>query len=150
MTFNDCCTLNFSLPESQYVSTHWTVFMTMTNNNKVIFSPFVNIFFAKTCFFIHITLSSNFTWPGLVSQQKFDDGPLSGVATILKKKYFCKIKIIFAINQFQTLEFTFMEKIFFLFFFIECPSYLINKNWLSVCFFYPTLLIWSGCDIVYF
>ena len=59
------------------VSVTWTVFLTQACSGKSMFSPLVNIFLNKTCFFIHITHSSvNFTWFILLSHQKFDDRTL--------------------------------------------------------------------------
>ena len=64
----------FSLPESQCISTQWTVFLTQAHYAKPIFSPFVKIFLIKICFAIHITHSINFTRFALLSyHQKFDD-----------------------------------------------------------------------------
>ena len=68
--------MTFSWPENQCVSTPLTVFSFQVCCGKTIFSPFVIFFFffTKTCFSIHITLSSvNFTWFALLSRQNFDD-----------------------------------------------------------------------------
>ena len=64
-------------------------------------------FWFKTCVSVHITL--NFAWFPLLSGQKLYDRPLfkTGalcVIWIASKQIFCKIKIIFAINQYQPMQ----------------------------------------------
>ena len=46
-------------------------------NSKPLLSPFINIFFNKTCFSVYIILSSvNFIWFAFLSHEKFQDRPL--------------------------------------------------------------------------
>ena len=118
-------------------------------SGHLMFSPFVNIFWIESYFSMHITHSSlNFTWFAFLNQQKFDDRPLfkswdvcliSSNFVLSQKKYLCKIKIIFSINQFQRMQNLhrwkkFWPKIILLFFkkespwFIEWPSYRLKRN----------------------
>ena len=77
---------------------------------------FMNCFFfsiqaqTKTCFSLHITHSVSFTWLALLSHQKFHDRFLFKPEThclichqfeLPLNKYFCEIKIIFAIFKFS-------------------------------------------------
>ena len=76
-------------------------------------SPFINIFFAKTCFSIHIIHSCvNFTLfellfsatKNLMTDQcsSLEHSVLfTTILNSLKMNIFCKIKIIFILNQFQ-------------------------------------------------
>ena len=55
---------NFSIPEIQCVPSSWT----QARCDKPTFSLFVNISFAKTCFYVDITHSSvNSAWFALLS-----------------------------------------------------------------------------------
>ena len=97
---------------------------------------------------LYIIYSSvNFTWFAFVSHKKFNGRPLfmSGAMFdllpfwIVSKQIFCKIKIIFAINQFQTkAKFTFMPKKSWL---IERPS-----QFNIIFFFYWCLEIQLLCN----
>ena len=68
---------------------------------------FVNFLFAKTCFSIHITYSSiNLTWFAI---KNFMTGLYSSLKP--QNKYFCEIKITFAINHFQIIQSLYLRKI---------------------------------------
>ena len=60
-----------SLPESEYVSTPWTVLSTQAHSSKL-FCLFINIFI-KTRLSVQIKYSVNFTWFVIFSNQRFDD-----------------------------------------------------------------------------
>ena len=104
----------FSFLESQCIFPRWTVFSTQVRSGKPMFNPFINIFLkTKTGFSVFITHSSvNFTWFALFYHQWFDDRPLFQLGTLClpESKFFFKIKVIFAVNKFQTKQSTFMEK----------------------------------------
>ena len=97
----------FSLSECQCVFTPWIVFSTRTRSEEPMFSPFVNSFWLKR--FLNIIYSSiSFILFALLSYQKFDDRPLFKPEEFcliwfkwFQNKYFCVMKIIFTINQFQ-------------------------------------------------
>ena len=71
-------------------------------------------FLTQTCFSTHIDCSSvNFTWFVLLSHQKLDETSVQSRRTLLslrpfwipsQRNNFCEIKIISAMNQFQTMR----------------------------------------------
>ena len=123
-----------SLPESQCVSTPSTAFL--TRSNKFMFSPFVNIFnqimfphihhifFCK--FHMFCTSQPPKIWWRLCSSLEHSDWLLVCIGS---KQIFFAIKIIFALNQFQTIQSLHLwKKVYFAyikkFLFIEWPSYI--------------------------
>ena len=108
------------LPESQCVSTLWPIFSSQAHWSKPMLSPFIKISFTKTCFSIYITNSSvNFTWFGLLNQQKFNDRPLFKPWALCwichyfelpQNKYVCEVKKICYKPIPNNVEFIFMEE----------------------------------------
>ena len=94
----------FSLPKLSMFLLHRLIVA------KLYLTHFKKFFLTKTCFSIHITHSYvNLTWFALFCYQKFDDRTLfnSLIFNHLElppNKYFCKIELIFVMNQFQTIE----------------------------------------------
>ena len=100
--------------------------------------PFVKTFFTETCFCVHFTYSSiNFAWFALLKQQKFDDRPLFKTGALLDlcpmwKQIFMRLKIFFAINQFQTVQslHLFKKKSFFIHF-----QKIILIDWVTLVYY---------------
>ena len=111
MTFFTTVSGTFSLPEIPCVLTSWTVYSTQARCGNPMFSLMVKFFFfIKIGFSVSIIDSSvNYILFALLSHQKFDDrslfkpGALCSICChfeLPQNKYFCVIRIIFAINQF--------------------------------------------------
>ena len=78
--------------------------------------------------------SVNFTWFVLLSHQRFDERPLfkPGSLWFAIFKYFCKTKIIFAINRFQTMQNLYLWKNMFLKIYSECLIYSMNLIYIYI------------------
>ena len=95
-------------------------FLTQACSSRPMFSTFVKILGAKIWIFVLTTHSSvNFIWFALLIKKKFDNRPLLKPETLFlichhselpQNKYFCKIKIIFAIHQFKTMQSLYLWK----------------------------------------
>ena len=79
--------------------------------------------------------SVNFIWFALLSHQKFDDRPLFKPGALIchhseqpQNNFFCEIKIIFALDQFQTMQSLDQEKKIILLFQINFPNLLNDSH----------------------
>ena len=113
--FTDHCACNFFFTRESAFPLHGLTFGLVLISSKPMFCPFVNIFVTETyssvhikdsflIFVLHFSATKTFMTDPHSSLKNFDLSPFW-----ISSKYFCEIKIIFAINQFQTMQSGYLE-----------------------------------------